>query len=743
MQETSHAFFHLDDHENGASLYAAPILLKGWTVAKPGYLITDLRVRLAGNIYPVFHGHPRRDLAQYFKAATPHLLAGFEVELPLFLGENLLEFEFCEISGQWLPLVTMHFNGTPCGITIQPPKGDVQAHAFARALRLTLQRMTSESPDRAAASVVAPLPLPYVTRYPALPFHGHLHHPPLLQRTEFGRVIVEGWLFHETEKIRQVTATVDLQAWQVLEHGSDHPYVAGLFGQFPNAAACRIHGAIDVPSQLPQPVSVRVYAELFDGSWHLCHVQRNYFYDDEQIKAPYPRRSLWTMGRAVHALRKASLARGFSVPLDNWFRRALREVWIEYGGRAPRGKQRAVPPSPASHPVAGDKLPGTVALVTHNLNFEGAPLFLLEYAAYLNARGVQLRVISGREGPLRSRFEALGAGVDLVEITPLLKAKSVRELRAELVILSRQIDLGGVDLLVANTLSAYWGIHLAKRAGVPSLFYIHESTTPDCFYFGYMAPETLPVVKESFVIASHVSFLTETTRRYYRPILGPNNHSINPGWLDLTRVDKFRAQNSRAQLRAHLGIPPSTLLVVNIGSVCNRKGQHIFARAVDLVWRRMPELAGKCEFLMVGGRDTAYDGAIAELVGFLKRPNLRVVPETSEPYVYYGAADLFVCSSYEESFPRVVLEAMAFELPIVSSDVHGIPEMARNGKEAVLVQPGNSSALAEAMVTVLCDAKLASSLGGSARDRVSSNFDATTLLPRHGDLAGAIYAGKK
>src|SRR6185312_7855391 len=99
---------------------------------------------------------------------------------------------------------------------------------------------------------------------------------------------------------------------------------------------------------------------------------------------------------------------------------------------------------------------------------------------------------------LRSRFEAIGASVATVDIVPLLKSDDSRALRQNIRTLAGEIDLTEADLVIANTLSAYWGIHLAHAIGRPSLLYIHESTTPENFYFGYMSPATLPVVKETF-----------------------------------------------------------------------------------------------------------------------------------------------------------------------------------------------------------------------------------------------------
>ena len=151
-----------------------------------------------------------------------------------------------------------------------------------------------------------------------------------------------------------------------------------------------------------------------------------------------------------------------------------------------------------------------------------------------------------------------------------------------------------------------------------------------------------------------------------------------------------------------------------------------------------PDLAGQCEFLMVGARDSAYDRAVASVVEQLNRSNLRLVGETATAHNYFGAADLFVCSSYEESFPRVLLEAMAFSVPIVSTNVHGVPEMARPDQEAVLVPPGDSSALADAMARLLSDEALALALARRSRERVVALYDSERLLPRHIDLARAI-----
>ncbi len=735
MQETADLIFHVEPPPTPGLLPTGPLVLQGWVYGQPGRHIVDLRARYGGTILPAVFGLPRADLAQHFKHHRPQLMAGFDLGLVLQPGEDSVELEALDLSGEWLSL-GRHAVVPPVNSAEAAPAGAIHPFDFSRALRLLLRRLAQGGDLTALSETLAgELPAPRVTRFPHHPFHGHLDHPSLVAFNQFGRLMVAGWVFHETQPIRRVLASYDLLAWQTLEHGREMPSVASMFPQFAQAQACGFHGQVDAPAQLPGPLSLRIYAELADGTWELCHLQRSHTYDGEQVKLPFPRRRLLTFWRAWRALRSACQQRGFTVAIDPLFRTELFATAREYWARAPR---RATPPAAPDPAPLVAPLPARVALITHNLNLEGAPLFLLEYARHLAAAGTRLTVISGADGPLRADYEKLQADVQLVEAGPLLRSTNAGALRRALTALAATVDLRDAGLVVANTLSAFWGVPLARRAGKPSLLYIHESTTPDSFYYGHLAPQALPVVEETFAQATHISFLTETTRRYYRPWLTQPNHSLNPGWINLALIDRFRAANSRATLRARLGIDPAIKLVVNVGTVCERKGPHLFIRAVEQLWREQPALAASARFLIVGGRHAAFDDAMRDLLRNVDRPNLQIIPETGTPFDYYGAADLFVCSSYEESFPRVVLEAMAFELPILASRVHGVPEMARPGQEAELVPPGDSFALARGLIRLLQNPAQCRQLAEKARSRVTAEYDTARLLPRHAALAGAV-----
>ncbi len=713
-------------------------MVRGWLVGKPGWHFTDVRVRVGQAEFSGVHGHPRRDLAQYFGAATPYLLAGFEVPLHVPAGRHVLQFEACDITGTWLTIDRLEVDATGADVTPSgAPPPALRAHEFAQALRVLLRRLAEGGTLAGLAEqIVAETPRVRDQRYAHQPFHAHANQPAAWDSAVFGRLPVAGWFFHESESIRRVLATTDLQVVQELTLGGKTPAIAARFAPFGTARDCGFEGFIDLPAQLPSPACIRIYAELPDGSWHLGPVVRATITDHEFAKKSYGRFSPWLFWCAWRALRRSFHQAGFALPTSSELRAEFLSLFREYRQRAPR---RTHPPAPCAPPPAHPT--GPVHLITHNLNLEGAPLFLLEYARHLaREQKTPLVVTSAKDGPLRREFEALGASVKIVDVAPLLKSPDAAALHREIETLAGQIDLSGASLVVANTLSCFWGVHLAQRAGRRSLFYIHESTTPASFYLGHLASAAVPVVEEAFRLATRVSFLTATTQRYYTSLSTGTNYCLNPGWIDLTAIDHFRAKHARADLRRRLGVSDDVRLVVNIGSVCDRKGQTLFARAVDLLWRNEPALAGTTQCLMIGGRDTPYDHALATLLSDLRRPNLRVVPETSDTYAWYGAADVFVCSSYEESFPRVVLEAMGFALPIVASSVHGIPEIVRPDQEAMLVPPGDTAALAAALGRVLRTPETGAAQAARARARVTAEFSATVIQPRHTALARQLIA---
>ena len=94
-------------------------------------------------------------------------------------------------------------------------------------------------------------------------------------------------------------------------------------------------------------------------------------------------------------------------------------------------------------------------------------------------------------------------------------------------------------------------------------------------------------------------------------------------------------------------------------------------------------------------------------------------------------ADVFCAPSlHGESFGVVLLEAMAAGTPIVATDLPGYSRVARSGKEALLVQPGDATELADALRHVLTDADCATELG-EAGSRRADELSMDNLADRY------------
>ncbi len=744
MHESPFSFSHVESPGPGATLPQGRHTLRGWVWPKAGGPFVDIRARVGDRIFPGVHGLPRADLAAHFQTGRPVALAEFYVVVDLAPGPAEVVLEALEIEGRWSACQTIAYQVAPANppAEVATPSGPLRWHEFGRALQILLReqrRSPGPTVEQLAENLVAQIPYPRDLRHPHQPFRGHLDEPAAITRCGFGRVAVLGYLFHETQPIKRVLATFDLQVWQTIGHGQASPGPAAYYPQFANAQKCGLFGIIDVPAQLPNPVCLRLYAELADGSLHLCSVQRSRLFTSEEEKAAYPPQDVYSFLPTYARLKAALKVAGIAFTQDAEFENEVKRIKEDFELRAPK-TLLAVPPLRPAPLTTNSAFPRRVLLVTHNLNLEGAPLFLVDLARHYASLGAQLTVLSPDDGPLRPRFEEFGSKVKIVAAGAVFAARSTQTAHEAIRTIGQTFDFSAFDLVVCNTFTTFWAVHAAKTAGRRVLLYVHESTTPASFYIGRVHPEVVALVDEAFALADGVSFTTASTRGYHLDYGRPANHHLAPGWIDVVRIDRWLAQNPRDALRAKFHLRPGELLVANVGTVCDRKGQHIFARAVDLLWRRYPELAARTRFVMLGGGDTPFDAVLADLLAHIGRPNLAVHPSTADYFPYYAAADLFVCSTYEESSPRVILETMACGVPLLSSGVHGVPEQARPDLEATLIPPGDTVALGEGMARLLHSPEIGRTLAARARARVAAGFSAEILLPRHAALAAALAA---
>lgn len=152
--------------------------------------------------------------------------------------------------------------------------------------------------------------------------------------------------------------------------------------------------------------------------------------------------------------------------------------------------------------------------------------------------------------------------------------------------------------------------------------------------------------------------------------------------------------------------------------------------------------------LGVAGRLTAESGAVVAVAGSgpltpaveaaagAAGADLAAVGRLTgnEVPAFLSALDVLVVPSHDEGLPRVLLEAMAMEVPVVASAVGGIPEAVEDGLSGVLVAPGDGAALKEAVVSLLTDRQRQLDMGRRARVRVTERYEAGENLRRFASL---------
>ena len=186
---------------------------------------------------------------------------------------------------------------------------------------------------------------------------------------------------------------------------------------------------------------------------------------------------------------------------------------------------------------------------------------------------------------------------------------------------------------------------------------------------------------------------------------------------------------------------PDRLELLCIGRLVPSKGQYALLAAVERLVKSYPDV--RLRFVGDGPDREGLERAIASnglgrwvtLEGSVNQDRIRD---------YYRQADIFVLPSFAEGIPVVLMEAMAMEVPCVSTFVAGIPELIRNEIDGILVPPSDDQALADAIGRLIDDPALRRRLGTAGRSRVIEKYDLDRNIARLADIfTHRIGAGRR
>jgi glycosyltransferase involved in cell wall biosynthesis len=181
----------------------------------------------------------------------------------------------------------------------------------------------------------------------------------------------------------------------------------------------------------------------------------------------------------------------------------------------------------------------------------------------------------------------------------------------------------------------------------------------------------------------------------------------------------------RAAARSALGLPPDIPIVLFAGQVIELKGVADLLRAWALV---APELRNRAE-LVVAGEDRQTGGQYLEAMRQLSGElgiRVRFTGFVADIGIWQMVATVAVVPSHLEPLGLVSLEAMVRTVPVIGTNVGGIPEVVVDGETGLLVPPKSPPALAAALTRLLADGDLRTRFGRAGRNRCTDVFGIDT-----------------
>jgi glycosyltransferase involved in cell wall biosynthesis len=372
-----------------------------------------------------------------------------------------------------------------------------------------------------------------------------------------------------------------------------------------------------------------------------------------------------------------------------------------------------------------DPKPIRIVYLIDSLGMGGAERVLLSNLQHLDLGRFEPRVavLQQRAGnPLAGEIRKLGIPVDMI---PVVRLRDPRALPRVI----RYLRTSDADLLHTQLeFSIILGGVAARVVRIPCVSTLHTFNAP--------APGTRDAWRAKLNwwslrrMNTMVITVSEAGRLHHlrHGDLPPNKVITLYNGVD---VDAFRPRDELARLsgRHDLGIPPEAPVMVSVAVLRKPKGLQFLISALSDVLSLIPD----AKLVIVGAGD--HGPALRQQVADLELKDSVVFTGTrSDIAGLLAMSDVFVLPTLEDVLPTVVAEAMATGLPVVASDVGGLPEMVVDGTTGLLVPPAVVAALADACSVMLQDPDKAHVMGLAGRDVAKERFDARRQAERLDDL---------
>lgn len=280
----------------------------------------------------------------------------------------------------------------------------------------------------------------------------------------------------------------------------------------------------------------------------------------------------------------------------------------------------------------------------------------------------------------------------------------------------QDLDLDIIHAHFGNPLAPIGGALYAKMRNRPLVITYHEDLIGG---YGGLLRRAVIWLLNVFIVDRILSLADAviTPSEYY---IGKSTH-LNKIKHKVTSIpngiilEDYRRKYTKKESRDILNLPQEKDIVLFVGTLTPRKAPDVLIKAMSLVLDRCPD----SQLLFVGDGYYRNDLEIlAKECGILEKITFMGFVDDDTKKLCYSASDIFVLPSRSEGFGIVLLEASAYGLPLVVSDLEVFHSVVTDGYNGVFTENENERDLASKLVVLLEDVDLRKQLGENAGTRL-------------------------
>lgn len=203
-------------------------------------------------------------------------------------------------------------------------------------------------------------------------------------------------------------------------------------------------------------------------------------------------------------------------------------------------------------------------------------------------------------------------------------------------------------------------------------------------------------------------------------------------------TQEYRRREPSALEQRRRGVPEGRLVIGAVGRLSEEKGFHLLIEAVSRLLKKGFDVE-----LWIAGEGDQQDRLERLIDEQNQRDRIKLLGFQSDTISLFHAMDLFVLSSIREGLPNVVLEAMALDVPVVSTNVAGVPAVLTHDVNGWIIEPGSAPAIESALEIVLRDSNRRKRLGQQGRETIEERYSFQRRMDRIKEIYDRLFSSEE